>query len=104
MITSRRERSFNSAKELSVDNWDFGVYLSTRKVVLSSASELNVEIGTPVIVSHRENTVSSPSELCEECFVTGSSRFQLKTPLGFFGAEKANSFQSNPEAMRDYAN
>ncbi|GFV44240.1 hypothetical protein TNCV_754481 [Trichonephila clavipes] len=37
-------------------------------------------------------------------FVTGSSRFQLKTPLEFFGAEKANSFHPNPEAKRDYAN
>ncbi|GFV32309.1 hypothetical protein TNCV_1675951 [Trichonephila clavipes] len=36
--------------------------------------------------------------------VTGSSRFQLKTPLGFFGAEMANSFQSNREVKRDYAN
>ncbi|GFV79357.1 hypothetical protein TNCV_1903291 [Trichonephila clavipes] len=36
--------------------------------------------------------------------VTGLSLFQLKTPLGFFWAKKANSFQPNPEAKRDYAN
>ncbi|GFW73652.1 hypothetical protein TNCV_1541071 [Trichonephila clavipes] len=29
---------------------------------------------------------------------------QLKTPLWFFWAEMANSFQPNPEAKRDYAN
>ncbi|GFY12409.1 hypothetical protein TNCV_1798311 [Trichonephila clavipes] len=36
--------------------------------------------------------------------VTGSSRFLLRSPLGFLGPKKANSFQPNPEAKREPAN
>ncbi|GFV59132.1 hypothetical protein TNCV_2338731 [Trichonephila clavipes] len=36
--------------------------------------------------------------------VTGSSRFLLIVLLGSLGPKRANSFQPNPEAKRDYAN
>ncbi|GFU09081.1 hypothetical protein TNCV_1319371 [Trichonephila clavipes] len=40
----------------------------------------------------------------EGYLVTGSSRFLLIVLLGSLGPKKANSFQPNPEAKRDYAN
>ncbi|GFW71221.1 hypothetical protein TNCV_536391 [Trichonephila clavipes] len=42
-------------------------------------------------------------DVCSE-LVTGSSHFLLKTPLGFFGVEKANFFQPNPDDKHVYAN
>ncbi|GFV80318.1 hypothetical protein TNCV_4957211 [Trichonephila clavipes] len=80
------------------------ILLSPNAAILCVDCPIEVEMSFVAHHGHSMSMTVNNHSVQKTDLLMGSSRFLLKTPLGFYGAEKANSFPTNPEAKHGYAN